>query len=87
MTRISPNNAGLVLGALLGAWHLLWALLVALGWGQSVIDFVFRVHFLKPVYVVDAFKASTALALIGITAGIGYVTGFVFGFLWNRLHR
>ena len=29
---------------------------------------------------------STALVLIGITASMGYATGFVFGLVWNRLH-
>ena len=87
MTSMSPNKVGLVLGVFLGVWHSLWALLVALGWAQTVLDFVFWMHFLKPAYVVGSFDGSTALVLIGITASIGYATGFVFGVLWNRLHR
>jgi hypothetical protein len=87
MTSMSPNRAGLVLGVFLGVWHSLWALLVALGWAQTVIDFVFWIHFLKPPYVVASFNASTALVLVGVTASIGYAMGFVFGVIWNRLHR
>ena len=87
MTRIAPNKVGLVVGGLLGAWHSLWALLVAVGWAQPVIDFVFWMHFLKPVYVVDTFKGTTALVLIAVTGAIGYAVGFVFGVLWNRVHR
>ena len=87
MGPINPNKAGLVLGAFLGAWHLLWSLLVALGWAQSFVDFVFWLHFIKPVYVIGPFNISTALLLIVITTTIGYVTGVVFGVLWNRFHR
>jgi hypothetical protein len=25
--------------------------------------------------------------LVGVTASIGYAMGFVFGVIWNRLHR
>jgi hypothetical protein len=44
-----------VLGAMLGSWHLLWSLLVALGVAQPLIDFLFWIHFIKPVYVIEPF--------------------------------
>ena len=31
MASINPNKTGLTVGALFGAWHLTWSLLVALG--------------------------------------------------------
>ena len=87
MKTINPNKVGLVLGTLLGGWHVLWALLVALGWAQAVIDFVFWLHFLRPVYVVGPFNPGIALILIAITAAIGYAFGYLFGALWNWVHR
>ena len=87
MGPINPNKAGLALGAFLGVWHFLWSLLVALGWVQPFIDFIFWLHFIKPVYVIGPFNIGTALLLIVITTTIGYVAGLVFGVLWNRVHH
>ncbi len=84
---IQPNKAGLVLGSLLGIWHLAWALLVALGWAQPLINFIFWLHFIKPIYVIEPFNAGTAAMLVAITALCGYVVGFIFALLWNRFHR
>lgn len=85
MGAIHPGKAGLVLGTLIGGWHLLWALLVALGWAQPLIDFVFWLHFITPVYVVGAFAFGRAALLVALTAALGYAMGYCFGLLWNRL--
>lgn len=87
MGTISPNKAGLALGALLGGGHVLWSLLVALGWAQPLIDFIFWIHFIEPVHVVGTFSTGIALMLVFLTAGIGYAIGGLFGVIWNRIHR
>ena len=86
MGPLNPNKTGLVLGLLLGGWHALWALLVATGWAQSLLNFVFWLHFIKPIYVIADFKIGVALALIAITAVIGYVIGLIAASLWNAIH-
>ena len=87
MESINPNRAGLAVGALFGAWHLTWSLLVALGLAQPLIDFVFWIHFIKPIYVIEPFEIVQAVILIAVTAGTGYIIGLVFALVWNRLHR
>ena len=83
----NPNKVGLVIGALIGGGHFVWSVLVLLGWAQPIIDFVFWAHMIKPVYLVKPFDPVAAVALIVITAVIGYIFGFVGAVIWNRLHR
>ena len=87
MGPLNANKTGLVLGALLGGWHFLWATLVALGWAQAVANFIFWMHFIKPIYVIGAFNLGTAIVLIAVTATVGYVVGYVFAAVWNWIHR
>ena len=87
MVTIRPHAAALVLAILLGTWHLLWAVLVAVGLAQPLIDFILWIHFIRPVYVVERFNVGTALLLIGVTAAVGYGIGWCFAVLWNKLHR
>jgi hypothetical protein len=42
---------------------------------------------IKPVYFVKPFDPVAAIALIAITAVIGYAFGFLGAVIWNRLHR
>jgi hypothetical protein len=39
-------------------------------------DFVFWMHFIKPVYVVGSFDLAIALLLIAVTAVLGFVAAF-----------
>jgi hypothetical protein len=64
MTPVNQHKAGFAVAALLGGWHLLWSSLVALGLAQPLIDFVFWMHFLKPIYVIEPFSLGRAAILI-----------------------
>ena len=86
-SKIGANRAGLALGLVLGAMHLLWALLVAAGAAQPIMDFIFRLHFIRPVYVIERFDPVLALGLVLLTAASGYCIGAGFALLWNRFHR
>jgi hypothetical protein len=87
MNTLSPNKTGIVLGTLMGGWHLVWAILVAAGWAQLTINFVFWMHFIVPPYTVKPFQASVAVVLIAVTATLGYAIAYLFAVLWNWLRR
>jgi hypothetical protein len=74
-SRLDVGRAGLILGVLLGGLHLPWALLVASGWAQPLMDFIFWLHFIKPIYVIEGFAPLRAASLVLLTGTIGYAIG------------
>lgn len=84
--RINKSKAGLVLGALICFWHLMWSLLVAFGAAQWVINWIFRLHFIQPPYTITAFNLGTAITLLVVTFTVGFVMGWLFAAIWNWLH-
>jgi hypothetical protein len=84
---INPIKAGITFGLLLAAFHFSWLLLVALGWAQSLIDFIFRLHFIQPIFVIRPFALTTAAGLMFFTFATGFVVALFFGMFWNTLHR
>lgn len=84
---ISPSKTALTFGLLIGGFHVVWSVLVALGLAQALIDFIFWAHMLTVPVVVKAFDATAAVTLIIVTAIIGSVFGYCMAVIWNWLHR
>ena len=82
----SPNRVGILFAALFGGWHVMWSLLVLLGWAQPVIDFIFWAHMIRSIYIVKPFDPLAALTLIVIASAIGYGLGYAGAIIWKKLH-
>lgn len=85
--HINPVKTGLAVGMLVGVVHVVWALFVLLGWGQSIVNFSLWAHMISVPVVVKAFDFSAAISVIVVATIIGYIVGFVFARIWNRTHR
>ncbi len=85
--HLNPTKAALTIGLFIGGAHLVWSLLVALGWAQPLVDFVLWMHMVNMPYVVKPFDIGAATTLIIVTTIVGYILGFIFARIWNRMHR
>ena len=83
----NPNKAGLVFGAVLGGWHLLWSLLVLLGFAQAIYDFILWAHMIHLEITIGPFDPRAAVTLIVFTTILGYIFGYTAAWIWNRVHR
>lgn len=83
MKELNPPKVALALGLFFAAVHVIWALLVLVGWAQSLVNFIYGVHMLSVPYEVLAFNYSTAGLLIIVTFGVGYLIGWIFSLVWN----
>ncbi len=85
--KLHEHTAGLIVGAFLGLWHLAWALLVAGGFAQGLLDWIYMLHFLNNPYRVAAFDVTTAAILVVVTSVVGYVAGWVLARLCNMMMK
>lgn len=85
MKELDVNKTALVVGSFMGLMHLLWALVVLLGFAQTWLDFIFSLHFLNNPYTVTGFDLMRALMLVLVTFIVGYAGGFIFAYVWNML--
>lgn len=82
-----PHSVGLVFAIVLGGWHLVWSILVATGWAQSLYDLLLWMHMIHLPVTVGPFNSHAAITLILATAAFGYVIGWSASWVWNRMHR
>lgn len=81
--KLNRHHVGLAVGIFLALLHAVWALAVAVGVGQNVLNWIFPLHFLNQIYSVASFSLTTALILIVMVLVCGYVMGWVFAAIWN----
>jgi hypothetical protein len=80
-----PLRVGLIFALFLALCHTMWALLVAAGWAQPVIDFLFWAHFTQPPYTIAPFSLGIALILVTVVSAIGFILGYIFAVIWDMV--
>ncbi len=85
MKKLDVGTVAFVVGLFTGGIHLLWSLMVMLGWGQTYLDWIFGLHFLNNPFTVAAFNMSSAVVLVVFTFIVGYLLGWIFTWIWNRM--
>ena len=84
---MDKTRSGFILGAFMGAFHLVWSVLVAVGVAQVILDFIYKIHFLNNPFVVQAFNLGHAALLVLVTTLVGFVAGWVLALLWNLMKK
>lgn len=82
---VSPLRVGIIFGLFLALFHAAWAGLVATGWAQQLMDFIFWAHFITPPYHIEPFALARAAVLVCFTFAAGMVAGLFGAALWNSL--
>ncbi|MEK7081160.1 MAG: hypothetical protein AAB902_02120 [Patescibacteria group bacterium] len=84
---MNKNKVALVVGSFMGLFHLVWGLLIAFGYAQVLLNFVYNLHSLNNPFTVMSFDLMRTLGLIIFTFLMGYIFGYIFAVLWNKLHK
>lgn len=71
---------------MLGGVHVLWTILVVLGWAQPLVEFSMWAHMAHTAVIIGPFDAIAAVTVIVVAAFIGYCVGYIAGTVWNRVH-
>jgi hypothetical protein len=87
MHHLNPKKVGLAVGGFAAAVHLVWSIIIALGWGQALADFVAWAHMVGPAPLVEPFNLGTAVLLVIVAGILGCAIGFVFATIWNKVHK
>lgn len=85
--KLQENKVAMIVALFVGGAHLLWSALVALGYASLVLDFIYGLHFLNNPFTVAPFTLSNAVVLVLVTAAVGYLGGWIFASLWNKVHK
>lgn len=85
--KLSPHKTGLIMGLFMALLHTVWSILVYTGVAWVVLSFVYGLHFLNNPFKMLVFDWGRALGLIAFTFAAGYMMGFVFAFIWNKIRK
>ena len=84
---MNQRKTGLALGTFAAFVHVVWVFLVALGWAEPWINFVYRMHFINNTFTIMSFDLGRGIGVIVIAFIMGNIVGNIFAFVWNKIHK
>lgn len=84
---LNTTKTGLAFGLFFAAVHVVWSIVVALSWGQALIDFIWWAHMLEPMVTVMPFDFLASITVIILSFFVGFMVGNVFAHIYNKLSR
>lgn len=85
--KLDIYKTALTVGFFFSGVHIIWSLLVLLGWAQALLNFIFWAHMIENPYTVTGFDFTRALTLIIVTFIVGAGVGKIFALIWNKVHK
>lgn len=79
------NKPALVVAIFVSLLHAIWAGLVALGVGQSFMDWIFPLHFVDSLYSVVGFDLLSAVLLVAVSFVGSYIGTLLFMAIWKGI--
>ncbi len=86
-TTISEKRVAVTLGLFAAAVHVIWSVIVALGLGQQLADFVLGLHMVQVPVTVGPFDPATAAILVILAFFVGAAAGWFVASLWNMAKK
>jgi hypothetical protein len=79
------NKPALVVGLFVAAMHIIWVLSVAMGIGQTYLDWIFPLHLISNPFSVLSFNLGSAILLPVVAFVVSYLATLLFVWLWKKV--
>ena len=83
--KLKTHQTGLVVGSMVALVHAVWATMVFLGVAQAYMDWILTLHSVANPFTVLTFDLVRSLTLVVVTFVVGYLVGWVFATIWNKV--
>ena len=83
MAQLNTKQTALSLGLTFALFHAVWAIAVAVGFGQQWINWKLAHHFVSVAASIAQFDIVTAILGVVLAFVCGLIVGWVFASIWN----
>ena len=85
--KLNIKKTAMTVGVFAGGIHLAWVILIATGVAQPLINFISWAHMISVPYQITGFGLTQAVTLIVLTSLMGFIFGWMFAWVWNKMHK